>query len=115
MGDGLVRSNEPSDPFMTLHAALFAIDCLAIFSVLLLGTNMLVALPRNNAARLVAFITVCSAAFVVFSRTMFEVWIPEPFQFTTTEPLMICIQVLMNTVPGAFMILSFLLFEESKK
>ena len=98
---------------MTLHATLFAIDCVAIFSMLLLGAAMLVAFPRNNAARLVAYITVCSAAFVVFSRTIFAGWIPNPFQFTAPEPLVISFQVLMNTVPGAFMILSFLLFKES--
>ncbi len=115
MDDGSVRCTEPGHKFMTLHGALFAIDCLAIFSVLLLGMNMLVAHPRNGAARMVAFIALCSAAFVVFSRTMYAGWIPEPFRFSTTEPLLIGIQVLMNTVPGAFMILAYLLFEESQK
>ncbi len=97
---------------MNLHATLYAIDCIAIFSMLLVSTNLLVAFPRNNAARLVAFFSVCSAAFVVFSRTMFASWIPEPFQFLTPEPLIVAFQILMNTVPAAFMILSFLLFKE---
>lgn len=47
---------------MSLHAALLAIDCITIFSMLLVSTNMMVAFPRSKAARLVAFVTLCSAA-----------------------------------------------------
>ena len=97
---------------MTLHAALIAVDCIAIFSMLLLSANLLLAYPRSNAAWLVAYITICSAAFVIFSRTLFSGWIPDAFQFLVPGPVVICVQVLMNTIPGAFMILSFLLFKE---
>src|SRR5262249_14984091 len=69
--------------------------------------------PKSAAARLGALICVNSAGFVVFSRTMFAGWIPEPYRFTPSEPFFLTLQVLMNTTPGAFMLLAFVLFQNS--
>ena len=98
---------------MTLHAAFFAIDCIAVFTALFLAVALLIALPRNIAARWAAFIATVSAGFVVFSRALFAGWVPEPFQISLSQPITLTLQVLMNTTPGAFMVLCFALFDES--
>jgi AraC-like DNA-binding protein len=98
---------------MNLHAAFFAIDCIAVFTAMLLAVGLLTALPRNVAARWAAYIATVSAGFVVFSRALFAGWVPEPFQVALSQPVQLTLQVLMNTTPGAFMVLCFSLFDES--
>jgi AraC-like DNA-binding protein len=98
---------------MNLHAAFFAIDCIAAFTAIFLALALLIALPRNIAARWAAYIATVSAGFVVFSRALFDGWVPEPFQISLSRPVILTIQVLMNTTPGAFMVLCFRLFDES--
>jgi AraC-like DNA-binding protein len=49
----------------------------------------------------------------VFSRTMYDGWVPEAMRFTPSEPFLLTLQVLMNTTPGAFMLLAFVLFQNS--
>jgi AraC-like DNA-binding protein len=96
-----------------LNALFFGIDCISIFVALAVAVVLLVAQPKSAAARLGVLISVNSAGFVVFSRTMFGDWIPEPFRFAPSEPFFLTLQVLMNTTPGAFMLLAFALFQNS--
>jgi len=96
-----------------LNALFFGIDCVAIFVALAVATVLLVVRPNDAAARLGALISLNSAGFIVFSRTMFGGWIPEPFRFNPSEPFFLTLQVLMNTTPGAFMLLAFVLFQNS--
>ena len=98
---------------MDLNALFFGIDCVAIFVALAVATAFLIARSDEAAARLGAWILVNSAGFVVFSRTMFAGWIPEPFRFAPSDALLLSLQVLMNTTPGAFMLLAFVLFQNS--
>ena len=96
-----------------LHAAFFAIDIVSMFSAVLLAAGLLAAYPRRAAAHLAAYVCVLSAGFVVFSRALYSGWIPEPFRFAPGEPVILVLQILMNTTPGAFMLLCFRLFDES--
>ena len=98
---------------MDLNALFFGIDCVAIFVSLAVATVLLAVRPNATAARLGALISVNSAGFVVFSRAMFGGWIPEPFRFDASEPFFLTLRVLMNTTPGAFMLLAFVLFQNS--
>jgi AraC-like DNA-binding protein len=98
---------------LTLHAAFFVIDHIAIYSMLVLAISLLMAYPRHKATWVALLIGVSTAAYVIFSRVLFSGWIPEPYRFVDIAPLMASTQVLMNTVPGAFMVLAFLLFEDS--
>lgn len=98
---------------MSLAAFFFGIDCVAIFTALAVATVLLVGGPRSAAARLGAWICINSAGFVVFSRAMFGGWVPEPLRFAPSEPVVLTLQVLMNTTPGAFMLLAFTLFQNT--
>ena len=98
---------------MDLNALFFGIDCVAIFVALAVAAVLLAVRPNASSARLGALISVNSAGFVAFSRTMFGGWIPEPFRFHPSEPFFLTLQVLMNTTPGAFMLLAFVLFQNS--
>ncbi|HET6470897.1 MAG TPA: helix-turn-helix domain-containing protein [Pseudomonadales bacterium] len=95
---------------MTLQALFFGIDCVAIFVALAVAAVLLVTQPNTAAGRLGALISINSAGFVIFSRAMFDGWIAEPLRFTPSEPFLLTLQVLMNTTPGAFMLLAFVLF-----
>jgi AraC-like DNA-binding protein len=98
---------------MTLHAAFFAIDCIGMFVAALLAAGLLAVQPHSAAARIAAFITLVSAGYIVFSRTMFSGWIPDAFRMAPGDPMILTLQVLMNATPGAFMLLCFSLFDES--
>ncbi len=100
---------------MTLPAAFFAIDCVGMFVAMLLAVGLLAVYPRSVSARIAAFIVIVSAGYVVFSRVMFTGWIPAPFRVAPGESVMLTLQVLMNTTPGAFMLLCFSLFDESNR
>ncbi len=100
---------------MTLPAVFFAIDWIDIFVAVLLAGGLLVAYPRSVPARIASFIVIVSAGFVVFSRYMFSGWIPAPFRLAPGETVILTLQVLMNTVPGAFMLLCFSLFDDSNR
>ncbi len=98
---------------MNLQAVFFAIDCIAAFTAVVFAVALLVALPRHVAARWAAYIAFVSAGFVVFSRALFAGWIEAPFQVSLSQPAILTVQVLMNTIPGVFMLLCFSLFDES--
>ena len=97
---------------MDVQPLFFAIDCIGIFVAIAIAIALIVARPRDFAAQVAAFINLTSAGFIVFSRAIFADWIPEPYRIPTTEPVMLMLQVLMNTTPGAFMLLAFALFQQ---
>ncbi len=97
---------------MNLHAAIFAIDCLAMFTALLLGGGLLRSQPRSTPARLAALILLNAAGFIAFQRVMFSAWIPEPFRFDLTGVPLLILRIAMNTTAGVFMYLCFRLFQE---
>jgi AraC-like DNA-binding protein len=100
---------------MTLQAVFFAIDCSAVVIAGLLVAALLTGAPRSSAARIAAFIVAVSAGYIVFSRVMFSGWFPALLRLTPGQPVMLALQVLMNTTPGAFMLLCFSLFDESTR
>jgi AraC-like DNA-binding protein len=97
---------------MSLHAAFFAIDCLAMFAALLLAGGLLTSQPRSLTARLAALALLNAAVFIAFQRVMFSGWIPEPYRFDLSGVLLLIPQVMMNTTAGVFMYLCFFLFQE---
>ena len=97
---------------MSLHAVFFIVDCLTMFSALLLAGGLLTSRPRSLPARLAALTLLNAAAFVAFQRAIFSGWIPEPYQFDLQGPWLIVPQVMMNTTAGVFMYLCFFLFQE---
>lgn len=100
---------------MTLQAAFFVIDHLAIYSVMVLALCLLLTNPRSSASWVAVLIGSSTAAYVYFSRVMFSGWIPEPYQFPDVEWVITGIRFLMNTIPAAFMVLTFLLFEDTRQ
>ena len=97
---------------MSLHAVFFVIDCLTMFSALLLAGGLLTSQPRSLPARLAALTLLNEAVFIAFQRVMFSGWIPEPYRFDLHGVLLLIPQVMMNTTAGVFMYLCFYLFEE---
>ena len=97
---------------MSLDAAFFALDCIAIVAAVLLALALLATGPRNSATYLAAFVAATSACFYVFSRAIYGSSLPEAYRFVPGETAMLALQVLMNTAPGAFMLLAFRLFQE---
>ncbi len=98
---------------MTLHAVYFALDHLAMYSLTLLVLSLLLKYPRNYATYVALLIGISTAAYVYYGRVIFGPWIPEPYRFQNIESVISAIQVIMNTIPAAFMVLAFLLFEDS--
>ena len=99
---------------MSLHLALFALDVAAIVTNVLLAAVLLKSWPRHAGAWLAAAIALNSAGFNLFQRAMFGDWIPAPFQIGLPPSLLLALQVSMNTTPGLFMLLSFVLFQERR-
>ena len=97
---------------MSLHAVFFIVDCLTMFSALLLAGGLLTSQPRSLTARLAALTLLNAAAFIAFQRAIFSGWIPEPYRFDLHGPWLIVPQVMMNTTAGVFMYLCFFLFQE---
>jgi AraC-like DNA-binding protein len=97
---------------MSLHAALFALDSVAVFVLVLLAAGLLVSRPRSTAMRIAALILINTAGFVMFSRVMFSGWIPEAYQLHLPGAAVLVLQVMMNTTPGLFMLLCFFLFQD---
>lgn len=97
---------------MSLHAVFFIVDCLTMFSALLLAGGLLTSQPRSLTARLAALTLLNAAVFIAFQRAIFSGWIPEPYRFDLQGLWLLVPQVMMNTTAGVFMYLCFFLFQE---
>jgi AraC-like DNA-binding protein len=100
---------------MSLHAALFALDGIIVFLSLLLAACLVIARPRSAAPWIAALILINSAGYVLFTRGIYGFWIPEPYQLHLPAGVTLTLQVMMNTTPGLFMLLCFVLFREGSR
>ena len=100
---------------MTLPLALFAIDVVAVFTMLLLGACVLLSQPRARNAWLLALICFDSACFVALARQDYAYWIPASLQVHYGQTLTVLLDVARNLTPGLFMLLCHALFQEGQR
>ena len=82
---------------MGLHLFLVMLDAAGVFSALLLALALLKSLPRERSAWLAAWILLNSAGFVLFQRSIFGAWIPEPYRLYLPDGVVL----VLNLVIGA--------------
>ena len=100
---------------MGLQLGFFAIDVVAIFTMLLLAIRVLLDRPRDRSARLMALICIDSACFVALARQDYAYWIPPPFQLHYGALPTILFDIARNLTPGLFMLLCHALFQDRQR
>jgi AraC-like DNA-binding protein len=99
---------------MSAQALFFAIDVIGIFSILLLGTRVLISSPKQLNARLLALICFNSACAVVLARQDYACWIPQAYQLHVGL-LRFPLHIARNLTSGILMLLCFSLFQDETK
>ncbi|HYM36505.1 MAG TPA: hypothetical protein VET48_13990, partial [Steroidobacteraceae bacterium] len=98
---------------MSAQLAFFALDAIAVFSLLLFGLDALFGNPRHLNARLIALIALNSVCAIVLPRQELGPWIPEALRINIGV-WHVPFHIARNLTPGLLMILSYSLFQDRK-
>ena len=99
---------------MSAPILFLALDIATIVCAALVGARVLMSWPRLRTAQLVALLAFDGVCDAILGRYDYRYWIPPPYHFDVGafEPLL---NLARNLTPGAFMILTFLLFTDRKR
>jgi AraC-like DNA-binding protein len=98
---------------MSGHLLFFAVETVGLFTVVLLGSRLILSAPARRTVQLAAFICINSACARLLARQDYAFWIPAPYEVDVgafASPL----NFLRNMTPGLFMVLCHWLFREDR-
>jgi AraC-like DNA-binding protein len=99
---------------MAPHLALFAIEVIGLFAIVLLGSRMISSSPARLTAQLAAFICLNAACGRLLARYEYGPWIPAAYDLDVGM-LELPLDFLRNLTPGLFMLLCHSLFREQPR
>lgn len=99
---------------MAPHLLFFAIETIGLFTVVLLGSRLIVAAPARRNVQLAALICLNSACARLLARQEYSFFIPSAYDIDVGA-LAAPMNFLRNLTPGLFMLLCHSLFREGSR
>ena len=100
---------------MSVDFVFLVMDSFAVFAMALIAIQYLCLLPTNKNAQLLAVLCLAAVCHVVLGRYQYGYWISEPYQIALSPIAESILNVLRNTAPGVFMLLSHSMLRDGKR
>ena len=100
---------------MSVDFVFLVMDAFAVFAMALIAIQYLCLLPTNKNAQLLAVLCLAAVCHVVLGRYQYGYWISEPYQIALSPVAESILNVLRNTAPGVFMLLSHSMLRDGKR
>lgn len=100
---------------MSVDFVFLVVDAFAVFAMALIAVQYLCLLPTNKNAQLLAVLCLAAVCHVVLGRYQYGYWISEPYQIALSPVAESILNVLRNTAPGMFMLLSHSMLRDGKR
>ncbi len=100
---------------MSVDFVFLVMDAFAVFAMALIAVQYLCLLPTNKNAQLLALLCLAAVCHVVLGRYQYGYWISEPYQIALSPVAESILNVLRNTAPGVFMLLSHPMLRDGKR
>lgn len=100
---------------MSVDFVFLVMDSFAVFAMALIAIQYLCLLPTNKNAQLLAVLCLAAVCHVVLGRCQYGYWISEPYQIALSPIAESILNVLRNTAPGVFMLLSHSMLRDGKR
>ena len=100
---------------MSVDFVFLVMDAFAVFAMVLIAIQYLCLLPTNKNAQLLALLCLAAVCHVVLGRYQYGYWISEPYQIALSPIAESILNVLRNTAPGVFMLLSHSMLRDGKR